>query len=182
MAEEPDEDEEEGGKKRTGLIIMIGIAAGLTLVAAGGGWVLGGLLSNAFLTEERKQEIAKEEQAASAVVGGHSGGSGATDDPVPHISTEENGIYMLEPITSNLSYPSENWIRVEIALMFSGPPDVNLAEDIHQDIIAYLRTVSLQQIQGPRGFEYLKEDLQERVELRSQGKVPKIMFRTFVIE
>jgi len=69
-----------------------------------------------------------------------------------------------------------------VALMFNGPPDVKVAEDIHQDILAYIRTISLQQIEGPRGFQYLKDDIQERVDLRSQGRVSKVMFRTFVIE
>jgi len=101
---------------------------------------------------------------------------------LPRISTEANNVVQLEPITSNLAYPSENWVRLEVALLFSGPPDVKLAEDIHQDILAYVRTVSLQQIEGPRGFEYLKDDIQERVDLRAQGRVSKVMFRTFVIE
>ena len=51
-----------------------------------------------------------------------------------------------------------------------------------KDIMAYLRTVSLQQVEGPRGFQYLKDDLQERVDLRSEGRVSKVMFRTLVIE
>ena len=91
-------------------------------------------------------------------------------------------IVALEPITSNLAYPSENLVRMEVALMFKDVPDVALAEAIHQDIVAYMRTVSLQQVQGPRGFQYLREDLQERVDLRSEGRVTNIMFRTFVIE
>ena len=66
--------------------------------------------------------------------------------------------------------------------MFNGAPDPKIAEDVHQDILAYLRTVSLQQIEGPRGFQYLKDDIQERVDLRSEGRVSKVMFRTFVIE
>ncbi len=69
-----------------------------------------------------------------------------------------------------------------MALAFKGPPELPMAEEIHQDILAYMRTVSLQQIEGPRGFQYLKDDIQERVDLRSQGKVSKVMFRTFVIE
>ena len=47
---------------------------------------------------------------------------------------------------------------------------------------AFVRTVSLQQLEGPGGFQYLKDAIQERVDLRSQGRVSKVMFRTFVIE
>ncbi len=93
-----------------------------------------------------------------------------------------DGVVQLEPITTNLSYPSENWVRLEVALMFKDKPDVKVSEDVHQDILSYLRTVSLQQIEGPRGFQYLRDDIQERVDLRSQGRVTKVMFRTFVIE
>lgn len=104
------------------------------------------------------------------------------EEGLARISTEANNVVQLEPITSNLAYPSENWVRLEVALLFNGPPDVKVSEDIHQDILAYIRTVSLQQIEGPRGFQYLKDDIQERVDLRSQGRVSKVMFRTFVIE
>ena len=62
------------------------------------------------------------------------------------------------------------------------PGGCEIAEAVHQDIMAYLRTVSLQQVEGPRGFQYLKDDLQERVDLRSEGRVSKVMFRTLVIE
>ena len=104
------------------------------------------------------------------------------EEGLPHISTQANGVVQLEPITTNLAYPSDSWIRLEVALAFNGPPELAMAEDIHQDILGYMRTVSLQQIEGPRGFQYLKDDIQERVDLRSQGKVSKVMFRTLVIE
>jgi flagellar FliL protein len=88
----------------------------------------------------------------------------------------------LDPITTNLSYPSDSWIRIEVSLLFGGAPDQALADQIHQDVLSYLRTVSLQQIEGPRGFQYLRDDLRERVKLRSEGRVNDILFRTFVIE
>jgi flagellar FliL protein len=108
--------------------------------------------------------------------------AGAVGEKQAAAEAQANGIVQLEPITTNLAYPSENWIRLEVALMFKGPVDNQLATDIHQDILAYIRTVSLQQIEGPRGFQYLRDDIQERVDLRSEGRVSKVMFRTFVIE
>ncbi len=53
---------------------------------------------------------------------------------------------------------------------------------VQNDITAYLKTVSLQQIEGPRGFEYLKDDIKERVDLRSEGKISDVIVRTFVIQ
>ena len=48
--------------------------------------------------------------------------------------------------------------------------------------MAYLRTLSLQEIEGARGFEHLRNDLQERARLRSKGRVTTLLIRTFVVE
>jgi flagellar protein FliL len=159
---------EAGAKKSSPVLLIAGVAI-LTLVGACGGWFLGGMIA------PKSPEPPAEEQAAA---GGHGGG----EEGIPHIATEANGVVLLEPITTNLAYPSDNWVRLEVALAFNGPPELTLAESVHQDIMAYLRTVSLQQIEGPRGFQYLRDDIQERAALRSQGKVARVMFRTFVIE
>jgi len=159
--------------KKPSPIVTIAAIGVLTLLAGGGGWVLGGMIAP------------PPENAAAAAVepaGGDHGGEKKKDEGLPHIATEANGIVQLEPITTNLAYPSENWIRLEVALQFNGTPDVTLSEQIHQDIAGYLKTISLQQIQGPRGFQYLKDDIQERVDLRSEGRVTNVIFRTFVIQ
>jgi len=168
-------DEETGEatpKKKSGAMMTIVGVAVLTLLGAGGGWAVGSMLAPSVKSAEPAEKPA--EPAGGEKKEGEAG--------LPHISTEANNVVQLEPITSNLAYPSENWVRLEVALLFAGPPDVKVAEDIHQDILAYIRTVSLQQIEGPRGFQYLRDDIQERVDLRSQGRVSKVMFRTFVVE
>jgi flagellar protein FliL len=157
-------------KKSAMMMTIIGLAV-LTLLGGGGGWVVGGMIAPSVKSAQQAEKPAEAAEKAKA-----------GEEGLPKISTEANNVVQLEPITSNLAYPSENWVRLEVALLFSGPPDVKLAEDIHQDIMAYIRTVSLQQIEGPRGFEYLRDDIQERVDLRAQGRVSKVMFRTFVIE
>lgn len=164
-------------KKKASPILTIAAIAVVTLIGAGAGWVLGGMIAPKDpAAEAQKAEAASAHPAA----GGEHGEK--KEEGLPHISTPAAGVVQLEPITTNLAYPSDNWVRLEVALAFNGPPELALAEQIHQDILAYMRTVSLQQIEGPRGFQYLKDDLQERVDLRSQGKVSKVMLRTFVIE
>jgi flagellar protein FliL len=167
MAEEANGGEA-GGKKASPILTIAGVAV-LTLVGAGGGWLLGGMIAPKDVAPDA------QEQAAGAEGAG-------TDAGIPHISTEANGVVLLDPITTNLAYPSNNWVRLEVALAFNGVPEMPVAESVHQDIMSYLRTVSLQQIEGPRGFQYLRDDIQERASLRSQGKVSRVMFRTFVIE
>ena len=160
----------EGKKKSSPLVMTIAGVAILTVLGAGGGWLVGGIIA---------PKIAGAEAHVPAAAGGH---GEKKEEGIEKISAEANGIVQLDPITTNLAYPSTNWVRLEVALMFKGPVEVGLAEEIHQDIMAYVRTVSLQQLEGPRGFQYLKDDIQERVDLRSQGRVSKVMFRTFVIE
>jgi flagellar FliL protein len=142
----------EGKKKSSPLIMTIAGVVILTLLGAGGGWLVGGMIA---------PKIAATEAHATAAAGGH---GEKKEEGVEKIAAEPNGIVQLDPITTK------------------GPVEVGLAEDIHQDIMAYVRTVSLQQLEGPRGFQYLKDDIQERVDLRSQGRISKVMFRTFVIE
>jgi len=171
-----EEGQEGQAKKKSGLMALVIPLVVLTAVGGGGGWVIGNMLAPQV---KQAEDAAK---AAEAAAGEKSGEAKKDEEGLPPISTEANGVVALEPITTNLAYPSENWIRLEVALMFNGPPDVQIAEAVHQDIMAYLRTVSLQQVEGPRGFQYLKDDLQERVDLRSEGRVSKVMFRTLVIE
>ena len=179
MAEEAEG--QDAPKKKGGMVPLIAVFAVLTLVGGGGGWVLGGMLADKLMPQiKAAREEAAKQAAKDAAKGKEEKKEG--EGGLPRIATEANGIVQLEPITTNLAYPSENWVKLDVALLFNGPPDPKLAEDIHQDIMAYLRTVSLQQIEGPRGFEYLRDDIQERVDLRSEGRVSKVMFRTFVVE
>ena len=46
---------------------------------------------------------------------------------------------------------------------------------ITEDIVAFLRTVSLPQIEGASGFQHLREDLNDRVRVRSGGKVRELV-------
>ena len=184
----PAEEGEEGKKKGGGLVVTIVIVLVLTIVAGGGGWYLGNMLSGKFITQEKKDEIAKKASEAAAVAAAEGGGQGGGEakkpgeDALPHLANEENNVVALEPITSNLAYPSDSWVRLEVALLFGDKPDEKTAEEVHQDIMAYIRTVSLQQIQSARGFEYLRQDIKERATLRTEGRVKDVMFRTFVVQ
>jgi flagellar FliL protein len=166
-----DESQSEAPKKKSGLVMtIIGVAA-VTVIGGIGGWLVGNML--APQVEPPKVEAKAEEKPAEG---------GSKEEGLPKLATEENGVVQLEPITTNLAFPTDRWVRLEVALLFKDKPDAKLAETIHQDIAVYLRTVSLQQIEGPRGFQYLKEDLEERADMISEGKVSRLMFRTFLIQ
>jgi flagellar protein FliL len=161
------EDETVPQKKST-LIPTIGAVVLLSLLGAGGGWLTGKLIAPASKPAE---------QAATAPAANDHGAGAAATPAVP-----PSTILELAPILTNIGYPAENLIRLQVGLVFDGASDPALAETVNQNIMTYLRTLSLQQLQGPRGFTYLKGDLEEIASLRSQGRVTKVLIRTFVVE
>ena len=48
--------------------------------------------------------------------------------------------------------------------------------------LAYLRTVTLKQLEGPVGLEAIRDDLNERAATRSDGKVREFVIRTLVVQ
>ena len=57
-----------------------------------------------------------------------------------------------------------------------------LGAQIAGDILAFLRATSLMQLQGVAGLQNLREDLNERVAIRSGGSVKEIVIRTLVVQ
>ncbi len=85
---------------------------------------------------------------------------------------------------TNLAEPAESWIRVESSVVLKGAvpnAEVALAE-IRADLLAYLRTLSMAQIEGASGLQHLREDLNERVALRSKGSVRELIVESLVVQ
>ena len=91
----------------------------------------------------------------------------------------------LPPIVTNIALPEDVWIRLETSLVFDAEklpePDVAIKE-ISSDILSYLRTLSLPQVQGARGLRHLREDLNERVAIRTDGKVKELLIQGMVVQ
>jgi|EndMetStandDraft_5_1072996.scaffolds.fasta_scaffold171769_2 flagellar protein FliL len=91
----------------------------------------------------------------------------------------------LSAITTNLASPPNTWIRMETSAVIVedlGPEGTVLMARLAEDIVAYLRTVPLEQIEGPSGFQHLREDLNDRVRIRSQGKVRELLIEALVVQ
>ena len=147
-------------------ILQVGLLAGLTALAIGIGWGSGLYLSS-------RQPGAQPREQAAAIK--------ATETTLAE-AQETLGVVYLEPITTNLAGPTGTWVRLELAVVFDGKSDVLVAQTIQQDVLAYLRTVKIHQVEGPSGFQHLRSDLEERAKLRSGGKVTGILFRTLLFE
>jgi flagellar FliL protein len=164
-----------GGKPRKSdgtarkVLAWLGALTVLTLLAGGVGAALG--LHLTAEAEKAVAERAKQEQ----------------DSKTPS-SVKYSGDMVLRnlpPIITNLAAPTDTWIRLETSMVFANGalqnPDVTAAE-IRQDVVAYARTVSLSQLQSPSALQHLREDLNERVALRTGGKVAELIVETVVVQ
>ena len=158
-------------EQKSGPSLIIQIAVLLVLSAAVGatGWFTGQFLGN----------IGREAQGTGSEV--NADHSHKDEDGADKHEAALN-IYRLETITTNLADPQDVWARLELALVFQDQPDPQIAEMVHQDFLAYLRTVKVRQIEGPSGFQHLRTDLDERASIRSGGAVKQVLIRTLLFE
>lgn len=152
-------------KKGPSLLMQIALLVGLTVAALGIGWGSGLYLSGGH------QQAAKPADAGAKV-----------EEVRLGEALEAMGVVYLEPITTNLAGPASTWVRMELALVFDGKIDLSLAQAVQQDILAYLRTVKMHQVEGPSGYQHLISDLEERASIRSAGKVKQVLVKTLLFE
>ena len=140
-----------------------------TLVAAGGGAFFGMQLGSLAPKEATGHDAA-----------GRGGGFGGE-------KTKLDGsvkVIPLPPILSNIAVPADVWVRIEAQAVFEGKDEEAkvLIPKVGEDLLAYIKTVTLAQIEGPSGFQHLREDLDDRARVRSEGKIRELVIESFVIE
>ncbi len=94
-------------------------------------------------------------------------------------------IRKLAPVVTNLAGSETDWVRLEASIVYKGDFELNpelLAAETRQDVLAYLRTVTLAQIQGPSGLLHVREDLNERVKIRSKGAIQELVLESLVVQ
>lgn len=91
----------------------------------------------------------------------------------------------LAPIITNLAGESKAWVRLEAAVVLETEElkDLNLLiAKISEDVTVYMRTVSLDQLEGSNALQNIKEDLNDRVRIRSEGKIKELLVYGLVAE
>lgn len=144
----------------------IGAMIGLTVIAIGLGVVLG-----QHLAETVKRALQNSEQSRLPEVGSK--------------YTGDMDLRELPPIIANLADPPDAWVRLQASIVFNGKamlkPDM-VAAQIAEDILGFMRTLSLAQIGGASGLQHLREDLNERAAIRSEGQVRELIIQTLVAQ
>jgi flagellar protein FliL len=139
---------------------LIGIAVG-TLAAIGGGFAFGSM----------------------GLIGGH-----APSPEVPAAAKppaqKPSQVRTLTPIVANLRDPANLYVRLEAAIVLD--PSVQdgsaIAAKIVDDLVGYVKTVSLSEIEGPTGYQYFREDLRRRAVQVGGGKVKELLLQSFVVQ
>jgi flagellar protein FliL len=115
----------------------------------------------------------------------HSKSEGSTGPAFKGRYGENATLKTLPPIVTNLANPSTTWVRLEASIVLErateGEANALLA-GVAEDFVAFLRTVSLQQIEGPSGFQNLREDLSDRLRVRTGGKARDLVIQGFIVE
>ena len=91
----------------------------------------------------------------------------------------------LPSIVTNLAASEQVMIRLQASILFDAKavanPDV-LAKQIADDILAFLNTITSSQIEGASGLQHLREDLDDRAKVRSEGRVRELIIETLVVQ
>lgn len=149
------------------LVVQIAVLLAITAAAIGLGWLSGQYLNSQ--AEAQKAALAAQAPEGTAAEGEHAPAARELE-------------VLLPPITTNLAAPTTVWVRLEASIVLDEPQPATLADDIHQDLLSFLRTVRLHQVEGASGFQHLKADLEERARIRSDGHVKQVLIRTLIFE
>ncbi len=188
----------------TAVIILL-----LTLMGAGVGFTVGVFLkpndtapeasAGADPTKDVAQsEAPSGEQAAHAsgaegdhAAKAHDGNQEEDGEPPEMAAGDEDppsadlAVVPFPPVLTVLANPKEKWIRLEGSVLVranAATPAEQLGQRAGQQILSYLKTVDLAQIEGPSGFLALRHDLNETVRTLSDGEVRGVLIHGLIVE
>lgn len=168
MAPTPAKDagKKDAGKKGGGLVVALLV---LTVLAGGLGGGLGFQLAGTV------EKVVSAKIAAEPKV----------EPPAPLRYSGDMTLKEMKALVVNLASPSSAFVRIEAGLVFKNGalanPDVTAAE-IREDMMAYVRTLSLSQLEGPSALQHLREDINDRAGVRSEGKVAEVIIQSLVVQ
>lgn len=87
-------------------------------------------------------------------------------------------------IIADLSGEPKSRVRLDSSIVaVHGTPETTLLKnEVREDIITYLKGLSVADIQGVRGFQNLREQLEDRARVRGRGAILGLLVGGFVIE
>lgn len=185
-----------GGKRE--LMTTVVIVLLLTLVGAGVGFAVGTLLAPGETAKAAGEPAEGDTDTAAPSEtaehqpegGGHPAGEAqATQDEEEIVEEDilpkDLTVIPFPAVLTTLAEPKGKWIRVEGSILAKQGGEKSpelLAEESGERILAYLRTVRLDQLESPSGLLGLRDDLNETVRTLSDGHVHGVLIHGLVIE
>ena len=186
----------ETGKGKGGLLTTMIVVLLLSLMGAGVGFAVGVFLQTEPSKEAKNSPATDETFAKKEVAEGDSGSHGGKPAEDKQEETEEGEetaiedlakdlkIVPIPAVLTTLSEPAGKWIRLEGSILAAPgekTPEL-LAEQAGEQILAYLRTLRLEQLRSASGFLALRDDLNENVKTLSGGQVHSILIHGLLVE
>jgi flagellar basal body-associated protein FliL len=177
------------GKKRDLMATMVVVLL-LTLIGAGVGFALG-----TFMGDKNDASHPNVSQDQSPENEGEISSDGSQSHPtdtavydqtsIETVPSDELILASFPAVLTTLESPKGKWIRMEGSVVIrksSEKPVELLAEQAAEQILSYLRSVTLSQLESPSGILGLRDDLDETVRTLSGGDVRGILIHGLVIE
>lgn len=168
-------EEEVAARKGPSLVAVLAAFIIVTLVAAGAGAL------PTLLAMRSAPQVAPDKGGPDS--SGHD--KKGDDHAAAAKPAERSNLRELPPIVTNLASPADVWVRLEATLLVDAPPTPELDAAIAEtgaDTLAFMRTVSLAQLQGASGLQHLRQDLNERAAIRTRGKVREFIIHSLVVQ
>lgn len=178
MADKDEDKEAEKPSKKKSIILLAAAFLGITALATGAGFAA------AFFLKPTHQKMAEHlsQNDPNNPSGNKKEGESAENGDNSESTGLDGYARPLAPILTNLAAPKDVWVRLEVAVVADPDTSHEMLEDVHQDLLAFMRSTSLHQVEGASGYLNLRAELDDRVSIRSGGKVSRVLVRTIVFE
>ena len=156
---------EQPARNAPSMVVQLALLAAVTVAALGVGWLAGTYLKRSEAPPQPPRIAHEKAEAAT-----------------PDDALAVQPLAELPTITTNLAAPTDIWVRLDASVVYDTPQPPEMTQAIHQDLLAFMRTVKLHQVEGASGYQHLKADLLERASIRSNGHAKDVLIRTMLFE
>lgn len=148
-------------KSRSALALPISLLL-VTIVAAGAG------MGVVWLVKPMAASSASSETRAAGAAG----------------AKRTTQLLELPSIIGQVGAERKSWVRADLSVVVPSDPPLTSGDAalLADDYLAYMQTLSLEDLSTRIGLRVLKEDLEERARIRLRAKSAQVVFRSMVIE
>jgi Flagellar basal body-associated protein FliL len=173
--------------KSGGLMHIVFASVGVSLLGLLIGFSIAAILLSLDVGTTDPKHGTKAESPTGKKEHSLAAGSGVDE---PSVSSEEKpigeyGVVPLQPIVTNLADSTDIWVRLEASALINKKSEESaelLAARLSQNILAYMRTLKISDIQGAGALQAISQDLNEVVTTVSGGQAQGVLISGLVFE